>query len=82
MKIRVTKKSNKKDVGIINLACAAAVHIKPRVGLEVYFSHGSQPAIFPRKVYKFEYVEVSGSGAVAYLEKPLDWILEKYGKGW
>lgn len=81
MKIRITKKSNKKDVGIINLACAA-VHIKPRVGLEVFSSLASQPAIFPRKVYKFEYVEVSGSGAVAYIEKPLDWILEKYGKGW
>ena len=81
MKIRITKKSNKKDVGIINLDCAAAVHIRPRVGLEVFISPGSQPAIFPRKVYKFEYIEVSGSGAVAYLEKPLDWILEKYGRG-
>ncbi len=80
MKIRITKKSNKKDTGIINLDYVAAVHIKPRVGLEVFGSIGAQPAVFPSKVYKFEYVEVSGSGAVAYLEKPLDWILEKYGK--
>lgn len=80
MKIRITKKSNKKDMGIINLDHAAAVHIKPRVGLEVFGSIGAPPAVFPRKVYKFEYVEVSGNGAVAYFEKPLDWILEMYAR--
>lgn len=78
MKIRLTKKTDKKSAFIINLSKVAAVGINKDTGLEVYQSIDSKPICFSPKEYIIEFVEVSATGALAYIKKPIEWILDKY----
>lgn len=66
MKIQITKKSDTKDVGVINLSKAAAVHLHPVEGLEIFSELNGTPAKFSEDLYDFHIVEIAGDGK-AYL---------------
>lgn len=67
MKIKITKKSDQTDIGVINLSKAAAVHLHPVEGLEILFSELSgTPAKFSEDLYDFHIVAIAGDGK-AYL---------------
>lgn len=66
MKIQITKKSDPKDVGVINLSKAAAVHLHPVEGLEIFSELSGTPAKFSEDLYDFHIVAIAGDGK-AYL---------------
>lgn len=66
MKIQTTKKSDPKDVGVIDLSKATAVHIHPVEGLEIFSELNGTPAKFSEDLYDFHIVEIAGDGK-AYL---------------
>ena len=64
MKIHITKKSDPTDVGVINLSKAAAVHLHPVEGLEIFSDFNGTPVKFSDDLYDFHIVEIAGDGKV------------------
>ena len=73
MKIRVVKKSDANDVGVIDLAKAAAVHYNPTTGiLEVYGSVGLEPGScvnYSEETFAFQIIEKAAGGMIYYTDK-------------
>ena len=78
MKITITRKSNHSDVGVINLAKVAAVHIHPVEGLEIFSEVNGTPAKFSDDLYDFHIVEIAGDGKACLSPATLSEILNAY----
>lgn len=79
MKIRIIKKENPDNVGVVDLAKAAAVHYDPVSRcLEIYSAFGNKPARYPEELCDFQYVEISMSGVVHYNSKTAQQVVELY----
>ena len=57
MKIKIVKKSEPADIGIIDLSKVVAVHNHPIEGLEVFSLLHKMPAKFSDDIYDFYIVE-------------------------
>ena len=66
MKIKITKKSDQTDIGVINLAKVTAVHSHPIEGLGIFSELNGTPAKFSDDLYDFHIVEIAMNGK-AYL---------------
>ena len=82
MKIRVVRKADAKDVGVIDLSKAAAVHYNPTTGiLEVYGSVGLEPGScvhYSEETFVFQIVEKAADGKIYYADKPALEIVAAY----
>ena len=78
MKIKITKKSNQADIGVIDLSKAVAIHIHPIEGLEIFSELNGTPAKFSEGLYDFHIVDIAGDGKVHLSRCPLSEILAVY----
>lgn len=82
MKIRIVRKDDAKDVGVIDLSKVAAVHYNPTTWqLEVYGSAGLEPdscAVYSEETFTFQIVEKAADGKIYYVDKPALEIVEYY----
>lgn len=78
MKIKITKKSDQTDIGVINLARVAAVHSHPIEGLEIFSDLSGTPAKFSDKLYDFHIVEIAMDGKTSLAPATISDILIAY----
>ena len=82
MKIRIVRKSDAKDVSVVDLSKAAAVHYNPTTKvLEVYGSAGLEPGscvMYSEESSVFQIVEKAADGKIYYVDKPVLEIVEYY----
>ena len=78
MKIKITRKSNTNDTGVLDLSKVVAVHIHPINGLEIFSELNGNPATFSEGVYDFHIVEIAGDGKVHLSRCPISEILAVY----
>lgn len=65
MKIKIVRKSNPEDIGVIDLSKVVAVHNHPVEGLEVMSQIHKEPAKFSDDLYDFYIAETNGCGATS-----------------
>lgn len=78
MKIKITKKSDQTDIGVINLAQVAAVHSHPIEGLEIFSDLSGTPAKFSDNLYDFHIVEIAMDGKTYLSAATISDILTAY----
>lgn len=82
MKIRIVRKIDAEDVGVIDLSKAAAVHYNPTTGLlEVYGSVGLEPGScvqYSEETFTFQIVEKAADGKIYYVDKSALEIVAAY----
>lgn len=82
MKIRILRKIDAEDVGVIDLSKAAAMHYTPTTGLlEVYGSVGLEPGSYVRyseEMFTFQIVKKAADGKIYYVDKPAPEIVAAY----
>lgn len=80
MKIRIIKKEDTADVGVVDLSKVAAVRYNPTLGhLELYSTLDSESAEYSEEQYDFQVIEISGGGIVRYINKSAQQIVVLYG---
>lgn len=78
MKIKITKKSDQTDIGVINLAKVAAVHSHPIEGLEIFSELSGTPVMFSDDLYDFHIVEIAMGGKASLSPATISEILTAY----
>lgn len=74
----ITKKSDQTNIGVINLAKVAAVHIHPIEGLEIFSDVSGTPAKFSDDLYDFHIVEIAMDGKASLAPATISEILTAY----
>ena len=81
MKIRIVRKDDAKDAGVIDLSKVAAVRYNPTTGLlEVYavFLEPGSCVQYSEEMFTFQIVEKAADGKIYYVDKPALEIVEYY----